>query len=142
MWTTLPQDFPDHVIINRGFGGSQIADATHFADRIIFPYEPKMVFFRSGGNDIHAGKSVEQVFNDFKDFVAAVHKKLPDATIVFISLSPAPARWSERDDNKKLNDLIAQFAKDDPKQKFCDTYDITLTPDGKARDEPFIADHL
>src|SRR5437762_3290494 len=37
-WTTLAHDFPEHKVINRGFGGSQIADATHFAERIIFPY--------------------------------------------------------------------------------------------------------
>jgi len=33
-WTTLAQDFPEHRVINRGFGGSQIADSTHFADRV------------------------------------------------------------------------------------------------------------
>ena len=58
----LAEDFPDHQVINRGFGGSEIRDATHFADRIIIPYEPSMVFLRSGGNDIHAGKSAQQVF--------------------------------------------------------------------------------
>jgi lysophospholipase L1-like esterase len=36
LWNTLASDFPGHKIINRGFGGSQIVDATHFADRIIF----------------------------------------------------------------------------------------------------------
>ena len=41
LWKTLAQDFPDQRVINRGFGGSQIVDATHFAERIIFPYEPK-----------------------------------------------------------------------------------------------------
>src|SRR5215471_5281813 len=39
-WKTLAQDFPDHKVINRGFGGSEIVDSTHFADRVIFPYEP------------------------------------------------------------------------------------------------------
>src|ERR1700729_3836687 len=34
-WKTLPQDIPDHVVFNRGFGGSEIVDSTHFADRII-----------------------------------------------------------------------------------------------------------
>ena len=37
-WTTLQQDFPQHKIINRGFGGNQIVDSTHFADRMIIPY--------------------------------------------------------------------------------------------------------
>src|SRR5262245_48520775 len=68
-WTTLAQDFPSQPVINRGVGGSEVVDITHFADRIVFPYEPKMIFFRSGGNDIHAGNSAEQTFADFKEFV-------------------------------------------------------------------------
>src|SRR5262245_10261958 len=27
LWKTLAEDFPDHKVINRGFGGSTIADA-------------------------------------------------------------------------------------------------------------------
>ena len=56
-WETLSQDFPDHKVINRGFGGTEIVDSTHFADRLIFPHEPRQVFLRAGGNDIHAGRS-------------------------------------------------------------------------------------
>lgn len=105
-WKTLDEDFPEHRVINRGFGGSQIVDATHFAERIIFPYEPRAIFLRSGPNDIHAGKTAEQVFTDFKEFVAKVHAKLPQTTIVFIGLCPVPARWAERDANKALNTLV------------------------------------
>src|SRR5436190_536043 len=68
-WNTLAVDFPDQPVINRGFGGSEIIDSTHFADRIIFPYQPRAVFLRAGGNDIHAGKTAGEVFSDFKDFV-------------------------------------------------------------------------
>src|SRR5262245_16481496 len=76
-WTTLAQDFPEHKTINRGFGGSQIEDAAYYADRIVIPYAPRAVFLRSGGNDLNAGKSVEQVFADYKNFVAKIHAKLP-----------------------------------------------------------------
>src|SRR5205085_1500444 len=67
LWKTLAQDFPKQNVINRGFGGSEIVDATHFAERIIFPYRPAMIFLRAGGNDLFAGKSPEQVFSDYKD---------------------------------------------------------------------------
>jgi len=76
-WKTLAQDFPDHPVINRGFGGSEIVDATHFAPRIVYPCEPRMIFLRAGGNDLWAGKTPEQVFADYKDFVATIHAKLP-----------------------------------------------------------------
>jgi len=48
-------------VINRGFGGSQIADSVFYADRIVIPYRPRLIVLRAGGNDIHAGKTPEQV---------------------------------------------------------------------------------
>src|SRR5213078_1406937 len=106
LWKSLPRDFPEHKVINRGFGGSEIVDSTHFAERIIFPYQPAKVFLRAGGNDLWAGKSVEQVFDDFKEFVSKIHAKLPETEIVFISLSPSIARWRKADKEKAVNDLV------------------------------------
>jgi lysophospholipase L1-like esterase len=141
-WRTLAQDYPDHQVVNRGFGGSQIVDSTHFADRLIFPHEPRMVLMRAGGNDIHAGKSAGEVFRDFQAFVAKVHSKLPETEVVFIGLAPAPVRWSERDENKKLNALVEEWVKTTPRVKYVETYDTTVTPDGQAREELFVKDRL
>jgi lysophospholipase L1-like esterase len=137
MWTTLDQDFKDHRVINRGFGGSLISDYTHFADRIIIPYEPKMIFVRGGGNDINRGKSPEEVLADYKAFVAKIHEKLPQTEIVFISMNPSPKRWSEREANKVGNQLIEEYSKSSPLLKYVETYDMTLKPDGTPRDELF-----
>src|SRR3954452_9799359 len=41
LWKTLAENFPDQKVINRGFGGSEMADATYFADRIVIPYKPR-----------------------------------------------------------------------------------------------------
>ena len=141
-WASLAQDFPQHKVINRGFGGSEIADATHFADRIIFPYRPRMVLLRAGGNDINAGKSPEQVFADFKEFVATVHAKLPETDIVFISLCPSVARWKQADKEKALNSMTQQYAQQAPHVKYIETYDLSLGPKGEPRPELFVADKL
>src|SRR5204862_4593101 len=37
-WTNLAATFPEFQVINRGFGGSQIADSVAFVDRIVTPY--------------------------------------------------------------------------------------------------------
>ena len=52
-WTTLAQDFPEFKVINHGFGGSQIIDSTYFAERVIFPCQPRQIFLRAGGNDLN-----------------------------------------------------------------------------------------
>ncbi len=141
-WSTLAQDYPEAKPINHAFGGSDICDSTYYADRIIFPLEPKTIFLRAGSNDIHGGKSPEQVFQDYKDFVAKVHSKLPDTTIVFIGLCPAPIRASESEANKKLDELVEAYSKETPHLKFVPGYDTSLDANGNIREELFQKDRL
>ena len=85
MWKSLAQDFPDQKVINRGFGGSQMADSVYYADRIVIPYKPRLILIRSAGNDLTAGKTPEQIVADFKAFVEKVRAKLPDTRIVVLT---------------------------------------------------------
>ncbi len=142
LWATLATDFPEQPVINRGFGGSEIVDSTHFAGRILFPYAPKAVFFRAGGNDIVAGKSPEAVFDDFKEFVATVHARLPATDIFFISWNFTIARWQNRDKETVLNDLVKKYALEIPHLKYIEASAIALGADGKPRPELFREDGL
>ncbi|NLU22471.1 MAG: hypothetical protein GXW89_17475 [Phycisphaerae bacterium] len=141
-WKTLQKDFPNHQVINRGFGGSWIMDATHFAERIIFPYEPRMIILRAGSNDIHAGRSPEDVFGDFKEFVAKVHARLPKTTIVYTSINSTPSRWASRDAVKAVNAMIEKYTRGRRYLKYVETYDMVLGPDGQPRAELFLPDRL
>ena len=141
-WTTLATDFSGYKIINRGFGGSEIADSTHFAARIIFPYAPHAIFFRAGGNDIADGKAPEAVFADFKEFVKNVHAKLPATEIFFISWSHTPARWKNRDQEDALNNLVAAYARTSLRVKFIETGAMVLGADGQPRVELFREDRM
>ena len=141
-WTTLATDFPGQPVINRGFGGSEIVDSTHFAGRILFPYAPKAVFFRAGGNDIANGRAPEAVFQDFKDFVATVHARLPATDIYYISWNPTPSRWQNRDKEATLNNHVAEYAHQTPHLIYIDASAMVLGADGKPRPELFRDDQL
>ncbi len=141
-WTTLATDFPGQPVINRGFGGSEIADSTYYADRILFPYSPRAIFFRAGGNDIANGEAPEAVFEDFKDFVTTVHARLPNADIFYISWNPTPSRWQNRGKEKILNDLVKDYASHAPHLGYIEASDFVLGADGKPRPELFRADRL
>lgn len=141
-WKTLAQDYPEHKVINRGFGGSQIADSVNFAERIIIPYAPRAVFLRAGGNDLNAGKSVEQVFNDYKAFVAKIQAKLPETDIFFIGLSPSIKRWKQHEQEKELNKLVQAYIAGKSHLKYIETYDMVLGANGQPRPELFVEDEL
>ena len=142
LWKTLAQDFPEHKVINRGFGGSQIMDSVNFVERIVVPYRPRIVVLYAGGNDINSGKSTQQVFADYQSFVTKVHAALPQTRIVYISIAPNPARWAQVEKVKAANQLIENYALQHPHLAFVNVFPHMLGEDGQPRPELFVEDRL
>ena len=134
--------FPDMLVVNRGFGGSQICDSTHYADRIVTIHEPRIVVFYAGDNDISAGKSPEQVRDDFHDFVEKVRGPQPDLPIVFISIKPSIARWKLADKIKEANRLIQEDIKELGNITYLDVWPAMLDENGEPREDIFVEDGL
>jgi lysophospholipase L1-like esterase len=142
LWKTLARDFPEHQVINRGFGGSQIIDSVTFAERILLPYQPRMVVLYAGGNDINSGKSPEQVLADYQSFVKKIHAALPETRIAYISIAPNPARWAQVERVKAANKLIGEYARQHAKLAFINVFPHMLGEDGQPRPELFVEDRL
>ena len=142
LWTNLAAAFPKQKTINRGFGGSQIADSVAFADRIILPYKPKMIVLYAGDNDIANGNSPEQVLADFKKFVSAIHGARPGTTIAFISIKPSPSRWHLADKQRAANQLIRALCEKEGRLGYIDVFTPMLGAGGEPRPELFVEDKL
>lgn len=134
--------FPEMTAINRGFGGSQLADSVHFAPRIVVPYKPAKIVLYAGDNDLNAGKTPQQVFADYRAFVELVHKDLPETEIIYIGIKPSIARWKLIEQGRETNRLIRAFAETHPRLKFVDVEPAMLTSDGQPRKGLFRADGL
>ncbi len=142
MWTSLAEDFPHHRVLNRGFGGSQIVDSVHFADRIVIPYEPRMVVLYAGGNDINKGKSPEEVVADFRAFFTKIRTALPETEIACISIAGNPKRWAQVEQVKAANTAIKEFLSTKPRATFIDVFPKMLGADGLPLPHIFRDDKL
>jgi lysophospholipase L1-like esterase len=129
-------------VLNRGFGGSQLADSVRYVERIVTPYQPRVVVLYAGDNDLASGKSPEQVLADYRQFVAKVHAALPKTRIVYIAVKPSLARWKLIEKGRATNRLIQQAAAENPRLVFVDLEKPMLGPDGKPRPELFLRDGL
>jgi lysophospholipase L1-like esterase len=138
----LSENFPELPAINRGFGGSHLADSAKYADRIVTPHRPRVVVLYAGDNDIASGKSPETIRDDYKNFVAAVRARLPSAKIVYISIKPSPSRWKLADKAREANRLICESQACDRCQSFVDVWPGMLGDDGQPRPELYVADKL
>ncbi len=138
----VKKSFPDMLVVNRGFGGSQICDSTHYADRLVNIHEPRIVVFYAGDNDIAGGKSPEQVRDDFRAFVEKVRGPQPELPIVFIAIKPSIARWKLADEIKAANQLIKDDLEELGNITYVDVWPAMLNEQGEPRKELFADDGL
>ena len=141
LWPTR-ESFDGLAVLNRGFGGSQISDVNYFAERIVLRYEPKVIVFYAGDNDVAAGKNARQVFDDYKKFVKLVHARLPGTPIIYVGIKPSGSRWSLWPVMNRANMMIKDFSGKDGRLYYFDSADPLLSSDGKPNADFFLKDQL
>lgn len=141
LWPTA-ESFPDMPVINRGFGGSTVADVNQYAERIVLKYEPRLIVFYAGDNDVASGKSPQQVFDDTRAFVDLVHARLPNTRIIYLPIKPSLARWAKWSQMQEANNLVKRLTESDPNLEYIDTATPMLGSDGQPRTELFREDGL
>ncbi|MBA3315738.1 MAG: hypothetical protein H0T47_20935 [Planctomycetaceae bacterium] len=138
----LEESFPKAEALNRGFGGSELADSVRYLDRLVLRHEPRVVVLYAGDNDIARGKTPEQVNKDFEAFIAAVRKDLPETKIVYIAIKPSIARWKLAETMQKANAEIAATCAKHKNCEFVDVWPAMLKADGLPNEDLFVWDGL
>ena len=136
-WETLAQDMAPLNVVNRGFGGSQMAHVTCYATRIVLPYLPSAVVVYAGENDLSWpwSKTSETVLRDFQELVDLVQGQLPITWIYFLSVKPTPRRWQQWEKQQRTNRMIEEFCRTKPQVQFVDISSGMLDSRGKPRRE-------
>lgn len=143
MWTNVQQSFPDHTIINRGFGGSSLPHVIDYADKIIIPYKPKQVVVYCGENDFMSDTvTSEIVVERFKTLFRLLRKDLPRTEIVFVSMKPSPSRQQLMPKIAAANASIRKFLQKNRRAVYVDIWDAMLDSNGQPRKELFLKDML
>ena len=141
LWMT--QDyFPEYPVINRGFGGSQIADVNTYLEFTVLKYRPAVIVFYAGDNDIAGGKRAETAVSDFVYFITTVRQQIPAVRILYLPIKLSPSRWLVWAEMKRVNDEIKKMTERYDFLTYVDTASPMLEPDGKPRMELFAEDKL
>jgi len=143
-WKDVQNYFPNHTIINRGFGGSILLDVIRYEKDIIFPYQPKQIVIYCGENDVASSDTItpDMVAGRVKQLITDIQKAFPKVNIAFISLKPAPSRWKMKDRMMASNALIKKYLKKKKHTVFINVWDAMLDAEGKPIADIFIEDKL
>lgn len=140
-WRGLEQRFPEHQILNTGFGGSQASNLLYFLDDLVLRYNPKKVFIYEGDNDLWAKKRPKQVVDTTKEIIRRIKDSNSTTQIILIAAKPSISRWKMRGKYKRLNRKIKRLTEKDPQLTYVDVWYPMLTKN-KLKTDIFIEDGL
>ncbi|SEW52659.1 endonuclease/exonuclease/phosphatase family protein [Chitinophaga arvensicola] len=143
-WQDVAAYFPEHDIINRGFGGSNLLDVIHYADDVIFAYHPKQIVIYCGENDLASSDTVtaRMVVQRFQQLFTLIRSKMPEIPVVFVSLKPSPSRSRLMPRMQEVNKDIKKFLHRQRHTDFVDVYHKMLQKDGTIKADLFKSDQL
>lgn len=142
LWPHLSDDFRQVKVINRGFGGSTMADCSLLARQLVVQYRPRHVIVYAGDNDLAEGRSPDDVVGSFRHFVDVVRSELPDVRISYISVKPSPLREQLLPQAREVNERIARYVAQLDNASFIDVFTAMLDSSGKPRTDLYGPDRL
>ncbi|HZY20294.1 MAG TPA: SGNH/GDSL hydrolase family protein [Ramlibacter sp.] len=143
LWQHLPEDFRQApLVINRGFGGSTMADVRHYARQLVIQYQPRQVLVYAGDNDLAEGRRPADVLEDFRAFVETVRSELPGVRISYISVKPSPLRLQLLPRVRETNTLLGDYVNTLPNASFIDVFTPMVDGQGLPRADLYGPDRL
>ena len=122
IWNNLDKLFPNHEIINTGFGGSQATDLLAYTNEFILTFNPYQIFIYIGDNDIAANKKPKKIAYTTLAIIKRIREKRRDTQIILIAAKPSINRWSLKHKYKNLNRKFKRLCKKDNLLQYADVW--------------------
>lgn len=143
-WKDVDSYFPDHKIINRGFGGSTLIDVTRYFYDIIYPFEPRQIVIYCGENDFAFDEnlSVNDFVRRFTTLFGMIRENFPNTTINYLSIKPSPSRTGILEKSMIANEKIASFLDAKDNAEYIDILNPMMDKKGRIKKDIFLEDQL
>ena len=135
-WDSLAADMAPIRVLNRGFGGAQLRDVLHYADRVITPYRPRVVVIYAGENDLGSWWAWPGLVEErFQQLVARVRQSDPDLPILLLAIKPSPSFAARLERQREANQRLRAYCETTPGLRFIDVASPLLDAQGRLRPE-------
>lgn len=142
-WETAAA-FPSYPVINRGFGGSTLAEVNYFYDDLVKRYKPALIVLYCD-NDIYYGVAPSVALQRFQEFSNRVAHDFPKTKLLFLSMKPTPtdALYGEhvRDNEALANTMIKSFIETQRNMRYVDIA-TPMLQNGGPHSDIFLSDGM
>lgn len=142
-WENLAHAYTDFSPLQRGFGGTQLGEVALYAHELVGRHNPRAIVLFAGTNDVDAGVAPSVVVDRFRCFRYRIGQELGwNRPIVFIGITPNPARWNQWPNANAVNEAIAAIASSDPAVYYADVATPFLATGSPPKTSLYVADQL
>ena len=141
-WSNLAEQMAPLPVFNRAFGGSRTGDLLDRLPQVVLPYEPRIVVYYCGSNDIKGGEPPEAVFERFEEFSERLRTALPESRLFYVSINRAPEKRDRWDRVDRANQLAREYCTATPLRAYVDVNPALFDAAGEPRLELFQKDGL
>lgn len=121
-------------VINHGFGGAVVSELLYYYNRLVKPYAPKAIVFRTGHNDVWE-LSAQEAFTLTKTLFDWAKHDFPNIPLVAMKAFDHPSALPENLEKlHQYNEMLEALAQQDPQLRLLDMNPFLYEKEGVFRD--------
>jgi lysophospholipase L1-like esterase len=141
-WTHLTDQMAPLPVLNRAIAGTVTQDMLDRMGQLVLPYQPRIVVYYCGSNDISAGEDAGPIIERTKRYIQILHEKSPDTFFYYTSIHKAPEKRARWDVVEAVNREMERYSHQAKNVGYIDLNPALFDGHGNVRMNLFLGDGL
>jgi lysophospholipase L1-like esterase len=141
-WTHLTDQLAPLPVLNRAIAGTVTQDMLDRMGQLVLPYQPRIVVYYCGSNDISAGEDAGPIIERTKWFIQLLHEKSPNTFFYYTSIHKAPEKRARWDVVEAVNREMERYSHQAKNVGYIDLNSVLFDGRGNVRANLFLPDGL
>jgi lysophospholipase L1-like esterase len=141
-WTHLSDQMAPLPVLNRAIAGTVTADMLNRIGRLVLPYQPRIVVYYCGSNDISAGEDAAPIVERTKRFIQILHEKSPNTFFFYTSILKAPEKRARWEVVEAVNREMERYSREAANVGYIDLNPVLFDSTNNVRENLFLPDEL
>jgi lysophospholipase L1-like esterase len=141
-WTHLTDQMAPLPVLNRAIAGTVTQDMLDRIGQLVLPYQPRIVVYYCGSNDISAGEDAGPIIERTKRYIQILHEKSPDTFFYYTSIHKAPEKRARWDVVEAVNRELERYSHQAKNVGYIDLNPVLFDGHGNLRMNLFLGDGL
>jgi len=141
-WTHLTDQMAPLPVLNRAIAGTVTQDMVARIGQLVLPYQPRIVVYYCGSNDISAGEDAAPIVERTKRFIQILHEKSPNTFFYYTSIQKAPEKRARWDVVEAVNREMERYSRETVNVGYIDLNPVLFDGRNNVREDLFLPDGL